>query len=92
MRMPRGAWRFFAGDAPEMVPVVMLVVGLAFVVRHEPYAVAVLPVVAALGLSTSVVMRARARRSRPRPRLPAEPGSVERQLPVGAAQSESLDQ
>jgi hypothetical protein len=88
--MPRGAWRFFAGDAPEMVPVVMLVVGLAFVVRHEPYAVAVLPVVAALGLSTSVVMRARARRSRPR--LPAEPGSVERQLPVGAAQSESLDQ
>lgn len=86
MRILRGTWRFFAGDAPEMVPVVMLVVGLAYLVRHEGYAVVVLPVVVGMGLCVSVVTRAR------RARGSRGPGSVEGKLPVGAAQTEGLDQ
>ena len=88
MRALRGTWRFFAGDAPEMVPVVALVVGLAFALRHQASAVAVLPVVVAVALSASVGARAR----RARISAPSTQESVEGQLPVGAAQAEGLDQ
>ena len=91
MKALRGAWRFFAGDAPEMVPVVVLVVALAFALRHQAVGVGVLPAVVGVALAVSVI--ARARRHRRGPGAPERGArSVERQLPVRAAQAERLDQ
>jgi hypothetical protein len=87
----RGVARFVAGDAPEMVPVVALVVGLAFALKGQGYAVAVLPIVVALAFVVSVTVRAR-RHWRSAATRGAGVRSVERQLAVGAAQAEGLDQ
>jgi hypothetical protein len=93
VKVLRGAWRFFAGDAPEMVPVVALVVGLALARGHPGYAVALLPIVVVVSLTASVTTRARRRRRAvaTRGRGGGAP-SVEGQLAVGAAQAEGFDQ
>ncbi len=72
-------WNFLVGDTPELFLAMLVLVGVAFALRHDRIAAVILLPVLAIAFLLASAYRGRARRSRPDP--PADGGCLTRPDP-----------